>query len=99
MRGLILPTATIYLMPVLLLFSSFVGGCAGSTAGGMKVVRALLLYRQGVSPSTSSTSFASGGSYFLSSSRMFTWLCKSSFWRFRSSSGGVVTSFSCRASD
>jgi trk system potassium uptake protein TrkH len=35
-------------LPVVLLFASFVGGCAGSTAGGMKVVRVLLLYRQGV---------------------------------------------------
>ncbi len=35
-------------LPTLLIFSSFVGGCAGSTAGGMKVVRWLLLYRQGV---------------------------------------------------
>lgn len=35
-------------LPVLLIFSSFVGGCAGSTAGGMKVVRWTLLYRQGV---------------------------------------------------
>ena len=34
-------------LPVLLLFSSFVGGCAGSTAGGMKVVRVLLLFKQG----------------------------------------------------
>ncbi len=34
-------------LPVLLLFSSFVGGCAGSTAGGMKVIRALLLFKQG----------------------------------------------------
>lgn len=34
-------------LPVLLLFSSFVGGCAGSTAGGMKVVRWLLIYKQG----------------------------------------------------
>ncbi len=34
-------------LPVLLLFSSFVGGCAGSTAGGMKVVRFLLLFKQG----------------------------------------------------
>ncbi len=33
--------------PVLLIFTSFVGGCAGSTAGGMKVVRVLLLYLQG----------------------------------------------------
>jgi trk system potassium uptake protein TrkH len=35
-------------LPVVLLFSSFVGGCAGSTAGGMKVIRVLLLYRQGI---------------------------------------------------
>ncbi|MEM6818250.1 MAG: TrkH family potassium uptake protein [Pseudomonadota bacterium] len=34
-------------IPVLLIFSSFIGGCAGSTAGGIKVMRALLLYRQG----------------------------------------------------
>jgi len=35
-------------IPVLLLFASFVGGCAGSTGGGMKVMRCLLLYRQGI---------------------------------------------------
>jgi trk system potassium uptake protein len=35
------------LLPVLLLSASFIGGCAGSTAGGMKVIRALLLYKQG----------------------------------------------------
>ncbi len=35
-------------LPVLLLFSSFIGGCAGSTGGGMKVVRVLLLYKQGL---------------------------------------------------
>jgi len=34
-------------IPVLLLFSSFVGGCAGSTAGGIKVIRFLLLIKQG----------------------------------------------------
>ena len=34
--------------PALLLFAAFVGGCAGSTAGGIKVVRALLIIRQGV---------------------------------------------------
>jgi trk system potassium uptake protein TrkH len=34
-------------LPVLLIFSSFIGGCAGSTAGGMKVVRWLLMYKQG----------------------------------------------------
>jgi trk system potassium uptake protein TrkH len=32
---------------VLLLFSSFIGGCAGSTGGGMKVIRVLLLTLQG----------------------------------------------------
>lgn len=35
-------------LPVLLLFASFIGGCAGSTAGGIKVVRFLLLFRQGL---------------------------------------------------
>ena len=35
-------------IPVLLVFSSFVGGCAGSTAGGIKVIRWLLVYKQGV---------------------------------------------------
>jgi trk system potassium uptake protein len=34
-------------LPLLLLFASFVGACAGSTGGGMKVVRILLLYKQG----------------------------------------------------
>ena len=34
-------------IPVLLLFASFVGGCAGSTGGGMKVIRILLLIKQG----------------------------------------------------
>jgi len=35
------------LLPVLLLFISFVGGCAGSTGGGMKVIRFVLLLKQG----------------------------------------------------
>jgi len=35
-------------LPVLLIFASFIGGCAGSTGGGMKVMRWLLLYHQGV---------------------------------------------------
>ena len=35
-------------LPVLLLFLSFVGGCTGSTGGGMKVVRVLLLVKQGL---------------------------------------------------
>ncbi len=34
-------------LPVLLIFISFVGGCGGSTAGGMKVMRIMLLIRQG----------------------------------------------------
>jgi len=33
---------------ILLLFSSFIGGCAGSTGGGIKVIRFLLLIRQGL---------------------------------------------------
>lgn len=35
-------------LPVLMMFVAFVGGSANSTAGGMKVVRWLLLYKQGV---------------------------------------------------
>lgn len=35
-------------LPLMLLFLSFAGGCAGSTGGGLKVVRVLLLYKQGV---------------------------------------------------
>lgn len=35
-------------LPVMLLFISFVGGCAGSTAGGIKVIRFLLLLKQGL---------------------------------------------------
>jgi len=34
-------------LPVLLIFASFIGGCAGSTAGGIKVIRWLLIYKQG----------------------------------------------------
>jgi len=33
---------------ILLLFTSFIGGCAGSTGGGIKVIRFLLLIKQGV---------------------------------------------------
>lgn len=36
------------MLPVLLILISFVGGCGGSTAGGMKVMRVLLLVRQGM---------------------------------------------------
>lgn len=35
-------------LPILLIFASFIGGCASSTAGGLKVVRVMLLFRQGV---------------------------------------------------
>lgn len=34
-------------VPVLLIFVSFIGGCAFSTAGGIKVIRVLLLVKQG----------------------------------------------------
>lgn len=34
-------------VPVMLLFASFIGGCAGSTGGGMKVIRVLLVIKQG----------------------------------------------------
>jgi trk system potassium uptake protein TrkH len=44
-------TAEFYNWPgfiaILLLFASFVGGCAGSTGGGIKVIRVLLLVKQG----------------------------------------------------
>jgi len=35
-------------LPALLVLLSFVGGCAGSTTGGMKVIRWLLVLRQGL---------------------------------------------------
>ena len=34
-------------LPVLLILMSFMGGCAGSTAGGIKVMRIQLMYKQG----------------------------------------------------
>lgn len=34
-------------LPMLLIMLSFMGGCAGSTGGGVKAVRALLVFRQG----------------------------------------------------
>lgn len=34
-------------LPVLLIFASFVGGCVGSTGGGIKVVRILLMFKLG----------------------------------------------------
>ena len=35
-------------LPFLLIFMSFIGGSAGSTAGGMKVIRFVLLFKQGM---------------------------------------------------
>ncbi|TAK55590.1 MAG: potassium transporter [Gammaproteobacteria bacterium] len=35
-------------LPALLILLSFIAGCAGSTTGGMKVIRWLLVFRQGV---------------------------------------------------
>ncbi|WP_257274411.1 TrkH family potassium uptake protein [Endozoicomonas sp. SESOKO4] len=35
-------------LPLLLFMTSFAGGCAGSTARGMKVIRVLLIFKQGV---------------------------------------------------
>ena len=35
-------------LPLLLLLASFIGGCTGSTGGGMKVIRVLLLVKQGL---------------------------------------------------
>ena len=34
-------------LPAMLVLVSTIGGCAGSTAGGMKVMRSILLYKQG----------------------------------------------------
>ena len=34
-------------LPIMLILASTAGGCAGSTAGGMKIVRMVLLYKQG----------------------------------------------------
>lgn len=35
-------------IPILLLFIGLIGGCAGSTSGGIKVIRALLVHKQAV---------------------------------------------------
>ena len=35
-------------LPILLILASFIGGSAGSTAGGIKVIRILLIYKQAV---------------------------------------------------
>ena len=36
-------------LPVLFMILAIVGGCAGSTSGGIKIIRALLVYREGTS--------------------------------------------------
>lgn len=36
------------LVPFLLIFGSFAGSCAGSTGGGVKIIRILLMYKQGL---------------------------------------------------
>lgn len=35
-------------LPVMLLMGSFMGGCVGSTGGGMKAMRLMLIYKQGI---------------------------------------------------
>jgi len=35
-------------LPVMLLMFSFIGGCVGSTGGGMKAMRIMLIYKQGI---------------------------------------------------
>ena len=39
-------------VPIMLLIAAFIGACAGSTGGGIKVIRALVLIRQGSSEIT-----------------------------------------------
>ena len=34
-------------LPLLLIFCSFIGGCSGSTAGGMKIIRFIMIFKQG----------------------------------------------------
>ncbi|HIG42124.1 MAG: TrkH family potassium uptake protein [bacterium] len=36
------------MLPYLIFFGAFTGACAGSTGGGMKVIRVMLIYRQGL---------------------------------------------------
>ncbi|MCB1842819.1 MAG: TrkH family potassium uptake protein [Halioglobus sp.] len=35
-------------LPIMLLMLSFMGGCVGSTGGGMKAMRVMLIYKQGI---------------------------------------------------
>src|SRR5690606_22611024 len=36
------------ILPYLLIYASIIGACAGSTGGGMKVIRILLIFKQGL---------------------------------------------------
>jgi trk system potassium uptake protein TrkH len=36
------------ILPILILGSGFIGGCVGSTAGGFRVIRIILLYKQAI---------------------------------------------------
>ncbi|GAB3110931.1 potassium transporter [Aestuariicella hydrocarbonica] len=36
------------ILPFMLLYFAFMGGCAGSTGGGIKVIRILLIFKQGI---------------------------------------------------
>ena len=44
---MVLAATTLVPLAMLLMFTTFIGGCAGSTAGGMKVIRWLLVLKQG----------------------------------------------------
>lgn len=35
-------------LPLILIFASFIGGCAGSTSGGIKVIRIMVLFKVGI---------------------------------------------------
>lgn len=35
-------------LPIMLIIASFMGGCVGSTGGGMKAMRVMLIYKQGI---------------------------------------------------
>lgn len=41
-------TAWPYFLPYMLFYAAIIGACAGSTGGGMKVIRILLIFKQGI---------------------------------------------------
>ena len=47
-------------LPVLLIFAAFIGGCAGSTSGGIKVIRIVVLFKVGVARDAASGTSADG---------------------------------------